>query len=150
MHSTPASAGSAIPLIDVAPLILGTDARQDVAAKIGTACRDFGFFYIVGHGVSRSLQRDLEEQSRAFFAQDIQTKLEISMAHGGRAWRGYFPVGAELTSGKPDLKEGIYFGAELDDDDPHVRAGTPMHGPNLFPKHMPEFSRTVQIGRAHV
>ena len=35
------------------------------------------------------------------------------MADGGRAWRGYFPVGNEFTSGKPDRKEGIYFGAEF-------------------------------------
>ena len=45
-------------------------------------------------------------------------KMEIAMARGGPAWRGYFPVGAELTSGQPDLKEGLYFGAELGDDDP--------------------------------
>src|SRR5438876_583602 len=38
---------------------------------------------------------------------------DLHMSRGGRAWRGYFPVGGELTSGKPDLKEGIYFGAEL-------------------------------------
>ena len=35
------------------------------------------------------------------------------MAKGGRAWRGYFPVGGELTSGKPDRKQGLYFGEEL-------------------------------------
>ena len=28
------------------------------------------------------------------------------MTHGGRAWRGWFPVGGELTSGAPDMKEG--------------------------------------------
>jgi isopenicillin N synthase-like dioxygenase len=56
------------------------------------------------------------------------------MALGGRAWRGYFRVGDELTSGKPDQKEGLYFGAELPADDPRVRAGTPLHGPNLFPE----------------
>ena len=50
------------------------------------------------------------------------------MARGGRAWRGYFPVGAELTSGQPDLKEGLYFGAELGPEDPRVRAGLPLHG----------------------
>jgi isopenicillin N synthase-like dioxygenase len=55
------------------------------------------------------------------------------MALGGRAWRGYFRVGDELTSGKPDQKEGLYFGAELAADDPRVLAGTPLHGPNLFP-----------------
>ena len=65
------------------------------------------------------------------------------MSLGGRAWRGYFPVGGELTSGKPDLKEGIYFGAELEDDHPLVMAGTPLHGPNLFPADMPPFRETV-------
>jgi isopenicillin N synthase-like dioxygenase len=55
------------------------------------------------------------------------------MSRGGRAWRGYFPVGGELTSGRPDLKEGIYFGEELNADDARVRAGLPLHGSNLFP-----------------
>src|SRR5689334_2246822 len=55
------------------------------------------------------------------------------MVHGGRAWRGWFPVGGELTSGTPDRKEGLYFGAELGPDDPAVRDGVPLHGPNLFP-----------------
>ena len=63
----------------------------------------------------------------------METKLGIRMALGGRAWRGYFRVGDELTSGKPDQKEGLYFGAELPADDPRVLAGTPLHGPNLFP-----------------
>ena len=35
------------------------------------------------------------------------------MARAGRAWRGWFPLGGELTSGVPDGKEGIYFGEEL-------------------------------------
>jgi isopenicillin N synthase-like dioxygenase len=56
------------------------------------------------------------------------------MAHGGRAWRGWFPVGGELTSGRPDHKEGLYFGAELSADDPRVVAGTPLHGANQFPE----------------
>ena len=114
-----------------------------MAAKIGTACRDCGFFYVVGHGVDEDLQRRLEESSRWFFAQDPKTKLEIEMSRGGRAWRGYFPVGAELTSGRPDLKEGIYFGAELEDDHPLVAAGTPLHGRNLFPSGMPQFRAIV-------
>ena len=33
------------------------------------------------------------------------------MAVGGTAWRGWFPLGGELTSGVPDRKEGYYFGA---------------------------------------
>jgi isopenicillin N synthase-like dioxygenase len=65
------------------------------------------------------------------------------MDRGGRAWRGYFPVGAELTSGRPDLKEGLYFGAELGDDDPRVAAGLPLHGPNLFPRQVPQLRSLV-------
>lgn len=68
--------------------------------------------------------------------------MQIQMAKGGRAWRGYFPVGGELTSGKPDLKEGIYFGEELDDNHPAVQRELPMHGANLFPT-MPHFRETV-------
>jgi len=65
------------------------------------------------------------------------------MARGGRAWRGYFPVGGELTSGKPDMKEGIYFGTELPPDHPRVRAHVPLHGANLFPAQVPELRATV-------
>jgi len=39
-----------------------------------------------------------------------------------------------LTSGIPDDKEGLYFGAELDQRDPRVIAATPLHGRNLFPR----------------
>ena len=134
---------SHIPIIDISPLVLETEDRHEVAAKIGQACRECGFFYIVGHGVEDYLQRRLEDVSRDFFAQDLAAKLQIGMSRGGKAWRGYFPVGGELTSGRPDLKEGIYFGAELEADHPLVRAGTPMHGPNLFPPNVAEFRESV-------
>ena len=35
------------------------------------------------------------------------------MARGGAAWRGWFPLRGELTSGRPDNKEGLYLGEEL-------------------------------------
>jgi isopenicillin N synthase-like dioxygenase len=134
---------SHIPIIDISQLVSGSEARHEVAARIGQACRDWGFFYIVGHGVDESLQRRMEKVSQEFFAQDLETKLEIAMSRGGRAWRGYFPIGGELTSGKPDLKEGIYFGAELQDNHPLVKIGTPLHGPNLFPPNMRQFREIV-------
>ena len=123
-----------LPIVDVAPLVAGGSGRDDVAAAIRRACLDNGFFYVVGHGVSDALQGRLEDEARAFFALDVDTKMKIRMAHAGRAWRGYFPVGDELTSGKPDIKEGLYFGEELPASDPRVAAGTPLHGANLFPE----------------
>ncbi len=65
------------------------------------------------------------------------------MARGGRAWRGWFPLGRELTDGVPDRKEGLYFGRELGPDDPRVRAGLPLHGSNLFPRRPRELAPAV-------
>jgi isopenicillin N synthase-like dioxygenase len=132
-----------LPLIDIESLIANPGDRSAVAARIREACLDSGFFYIVGHGIDEALQARLEDLSRQFFAQDLETKLELRMSRGGRAWRGYFPVGGELTSGRPDLKEGLYFGAELGEDDSRVRAGLPLHGANLFPANIPGFRDTV-------
>jgi isopenicillin N synthase-like dioxygenase len=122
-----------IPVIDLAAFLQDRRDADAVVAEIRQACCEFGFFYAVGHGVDEDLQSRLEGLSRQFFALDLETKLQISMEHGGRAWRGYFPVGAELTLGRPDQKEGLYFGAELDADHPKVQAGVPLHGRNLFP-----------------
>jgi len=109
----------------------GVDA---IADEIDAACRNTGFFYVVGHGVSTALQTRVEELARAFFAQSETEKSVIAMRNGGRAWRGWFPLDGELTSGVPDHKEGLYFGEELPADDPRVRAGLPLHGANLFPR----------------
>ena len=123
---------SSIPVVDLEPLRAGGDASA-TARAIDAACRDMGFFAVTGHGVDESLERRLEELAREFFSLPEAEKASIAMAKGGRAWRGWFPVGGELTSGRPDRKEGIYFGRELPPDDARVRAGVPLHGPNLFP-----------------
>lgn len=85
---------------------MDADGQAEVAAAIAGACREHGFFYVTGHGVDESLQARLEALSRRFFAQDVVTKMQLRMELGGTAWRGYFPLGGELTSGRPDLKEG--------------------------------------------
>lgn len=124
-----------LPVINVAPLF-GDDAvaRRAVAKQIGAACRDLGFFYASGHAIRERTLSLLSAASHAFFALPEDEKLAIAMAKGGPAWRGFFPVGGELTSGRPDVKEGVYFGEELPASDPRVAAGLPLHGANLFPE----------------
>ncbi len=140
-----AGSSAVLPVIDVGPLVGDGSAggRAGVAAQIQVACRERGFFYVTGHGVPAGLLDQLAEASAEFFAMPPGDKLEIAMERGGRAWRGFFPVGAELTSGQPDLKEGLYFGAELPADDPRVMAGTPLHGSNLFPRQVPRLRPLV-------
>src|SRR5215467_2394676 len=142
----PGSDGSAVlPVIDVGPLAGRgpAAARAGVADQIQAACRERGFFYVTGHGVPAGLLGQLADASAEFFALPVADKLETAMERGGRAWRGYFPVGAELTSGRPDRKEGLYFGAELPADDPRVLAGVPLHGRNLFPRQIPRLRPLV-------
>jgi isopenicillin N synthase-like dioxygenase len=140
---------AALPVIDVAPLVSDLSAVHGggqagaVAAHIQAACRDHGFFYVTGHGVPAELLEQLAEASAEFFALPVADKMEIAMDRGGRAWRGYFPVGAELTSGRPDMKEGLYLGAELPGDDPRVQSGVPLHGANLFPRQVPRLRPLV-------
>jgi isopenicillin N synthase-like dioxygenase len=115
------------------------DLRDDDApARIDGACRAHGFFSVVGHGVDAELLDRLLTAAHEFFAQPEGEKAAIAMRHGGRAWRGWFPLAGELTSGVPDRKEGIYFGAEGAAGDP-----LPLHGPNLFPRQPADLGPTV-------
>jgi isopenicillin N synthase-like dioxygenase len=131
-----------LPVIDLSLVDGGDPWRDHVASQIDWAAAEFGFFYVVGHGIDPGLMDSLYAMSRRFFAQPEDEKMKIRMALGGKAWRGYFPVGGELTSGQPDLKEGLYFGEELAEDDPRVRAGMPLHGRNLFPP-IPGYSEAI-------
>ncbi len=133
------------PVIDVSALVdpAASAARKQAAARaIDQAARTWGFFYAEHHGVDAALVDRLVAQARAFFALDEAEKMRIPMSAGGLAWRGYFPAGGELTSGRPDWKEGLYLGSELSPEHPRVRAGTILHGPNLWPD-LPGFRETV-------
>ena len=120
--------------IDIGPLLRGGDGERESAERIGVACREWGFFTIAGHGVEDSVIQELLRGSRAFFG-DARSGVEKEETHGmhrgGRALRGYFAAGAELTSGVPDLKEGIYLGRE-DADSDEARAGRALHGSNVL------------------
>ena len=131
-----------LPIINVAPLLAGEDGARS-ADDIARVCRELGFFYATGHAIRAETLARLTDASRRFFALPEARKQEIAMARGGRAWRGYFPVGGELTSGKPDLKQGLYFGEELGPDDPRVAAGWPLHGANLYPEAVPDLAFAV-------
>lgn len=143
---------TSLPVIDIQPLLnrAGAKAVADTARRIGDAAEEFGFFYAVGHGIGAGVFTDLLDASRDFFALPEAEKARIAMDKGGIAWRGWFPVAGELTSGIPDLKEGLYLGEELGPDDPRVRGGVPLHGANLWPGAVPALRPAVEayIARA--
>ena len=112
-------------------------ADHDAAARIDAACRVSGFFAVPLPVPLRSVRDELIATAAAFFALPDDQKAAVSMARGGSAWRGWFPLGGELTSGVPDRKEGYYFGTELPPDP------RPLHGPNLWPAHPAELQPLV-------
>lgn len=114
-----------VPIVDMG--------SSEAPSAIDRACRTAGFFIVTGHGVDPGLFERLEREARSFFDRTDAQKSRIAMSVAGKAWRGWFPPGGELTAGVPDGKEGIYFGREDGPNHARVRADTPLHGRNLFP-----------------
>jgi len=140
-----------LPIIDISPLFgVEPAARNAAAAEIGTAAGKDGFFYVTGHGLAPDTVPRLDAEARRFFALPETEKAKIAMARAAQAWRGWFPLGGELTSGLADQKEGVYFGEELGADDPRVRAGWLMHGANLWPAQPSDLRAAVETYVAEV
>jgi isopenicillin N synthase-like dioxygenase len=110
-------------------------ALDDIVSQLYTACTNVGFFYIkTPYPELPQLISTMENYSHIFFNKSIDIKKRIDMTTVGSAWRGFFSVGDEYTSGAPDIKEGVYFGLELPQNDPRVISKVPMHGANVFPR----------------
>ena len=109
----------------------------DAATRIDRACRTVGFVALTGHGIDPGRRESVLAAARPFFALPADRKASVALATGGPAWRGWFPLGDELTSGVPDLKEGFYVGREEPAD------GRPLRGPNRWPDEVPHLRAAV-------
>jgi isopenicillin N synthase-like dioxygenase len=92
---------SQLPVIDVSK-----PARLEARQAIDVACRDWGIFFIVGHGIARSVIASLQEQMHSFFAQPLASKREI-VRTAENPW-GFYDH--ELTKHTPDWKQVYDFG----------------------------------------
>ncbi len=120
--------GSMLPVLDL------TDADRDPTSfrtRLREAAHDSGFFYLVGHGVSRAQCDEVLTLARQFFALPAEAKNEISQFKSPQ-FRGYSRLGGELTNGKVDWREQIDIGPER-----QVIEGAEgfwrLQGPNLWP-----------------
>jgi isopenicillin N synthase-like dioxygenase len=95
--------GQSVPVIDIGPLIEGSVPAgvRRVAGEIASACREWGFFQIVNHGISRELQDDVWRQMQQFFALPLADK-EVVLRSRENPW-GYY--NNELTKNQRDRKE---------------------------------------------
>jgi len=134
---------TSVPVIDISGLYGSERAtREAVAAELGRAARDIGFFYISGADIDESLFDSMLSATKEFFALPVEEKMR-SYIGLSRCHRGYVPTGEEGLSGeKPDLKEAFDTALDLPADDPDYLAGNPMLGPNAWPE-LPGFAEAV-------
>nr|XP_023918191.1 2-oxoglutarate-Fe(II) type oxidoreductase isoform X2 [Quercus suber] len=94
-----------LPIID----LISPD-RISTANSIRQACIDYGFFYLVNHGMEEELLGKVFEESKKFFLLPLEEKMKMPR----KEHRGYTPLYAEnldpTSSSKGDPKESFYIG----------------------------------------
>ena len=125
-----------VPLIDIGGLEAADPAeRSRVAAAIGRASIDVGFYYVTGHGVPASVVEEAVAAARRFFALPLEQRLEVA---AGRSNRGFTPLfDSQHPDQKPDATEGFELGFEPDSGEPPPAESpmfaSPVFAPNRWP-----------------
>src|SRR5262249_44960323 len=100
---TQSNADGFVPVIDIAPYLEGTpEGKRRVATQLDRACREVGFYVIVGHGVDTVLVDALESVSREFFdlPLDEKMKVHIGKVPGGVGYSAVGDVALASTRGQ--------------------------------------------------
>ncbi|GAB4532681.1 MAG: oxidoreductase [Roseibium sp.] len=124
-----------LPIIDLMPLVSGAPGGlQAVAAQLGRAARETGFFYVKNHGVEQALIDRVFGAAHELFAEPLDAKMALTKDFF-KTNRGYVPMkGENLDPTKPsDLKEAFNIGLDLAADDPRIIAGEPFRAVNQWP-----------------
>jgi isopenicillin N synthase-like dioxygenase len=133
-----------LPIIDLASSGESEGASLTrIAAEVGAACRDVGFFYVVNHGVAPELIAKAFAESHEFFALPVADKRELAIETigGNRGYSGLLHEALDPARG-PDMKEAFNIGLDLAADDPELLAGKPFRSLNAWPG-VPGFRETL-------
>jgi isopenicillin N synthase-like dioxygenase len=132
-----------IPVIDIQPLGGRICQHYETITAIGAACREYGFFHIIGHRIPADLIERVWRETKRFFALPLDAKQVVARSkENARGW-----YNRELTKNTRDMKEVFDFGRtarpELPDDDP---ANWTQDGFNRWPdvRLCPDFKPTMQ------
>jgi isopenicillin N synthase-like dioxygenase len=123
---------STIPIID-----LSSTNHAGLVDQIGAACREFGFFGVLNHGIAPEVIAQAFKVSKAFFDLPQEKKLSLHINQSS-THRGFDPIGwqsldlsKEGDRNAADLKESFYVGTE---SQAHTTPVVPNHGPNQWPE----------------
>ncbi|TXG64413.1 hypothetical protein EZV62_011407 [Acer yangbiense] len=125
-----------IPLIDLS-------SPDGLVSEIGNACKNWGFFQVVNHGVPLEKRQKLEDSSRKFFGLSSEEKRKIRRTE--KQVLGYYDT--EHTKNVRDWKEVFDFVAK----DPHFIPASPdphdkelLEWHNVWPQYPPELKEASE------
>ncbi|CAJ1939361.1 unnamed protein product [Sphenostylis stenocarpa] len=136
-----------IPVIDLSPItnqaVSDPSSIEGLVKEIGRACKEWGFFQVINHGVPLSLRQNIYKASRLFFAQTLEEKRKVSRDETSP--NGYYDT--EHTKNVRDWKEVFDFHAKdptfipvtSDDHDDRV-----THWTNQSPQYPPNFRGIIE------
>ncbi|CAI0418405.1 unnamed protein product [Linum tenue] len=67
-----------VPVIDMSKLDDGDDDDDVELAKLHSACRDWGFFQVINHGVANTMMMKMNADIQEFFNQSLHEKMECA------------------------------------------------------------------------
>lgn len=136
------AATARIPIVDIGGLYSDDPAaKARVAAEIGAACDEIGFFYAVGHPVPAARIDDAFRLADEFFALPMERKLLVKADKNNRGYRE--AMDGIHRNGIANSKDSFDLGYPVAADDPEVVAGTPLYAPNNWPA-LPGFEAAVE------
>lgn len=77
---------SEVPIIDVGPVCLGGEIPQELVDKVSSACRKWGFFQAVNHGVPKQVVDAFDREQRRFFAREMGYKRAVKRTETNSRW----------------------------------------------------------------
>ena len=140
------SSFEAIPIIDIDPLVIPNDnskSLQKTVNEIRDACKNVGFFYIKNHQIPKDHLNALIPLVQEFFNLPLEEKMKIHISKSD-IFRGYTPLGKELTDEKYDWHECVDFGLDLEPSHPEVIEGKQLVGPNQWPENQHNFRKVLE------
>lgn len=105
------SSSRVIPTVDISAWLSpdsSAAAKRQVVNDMSDACSTYGFFYLVGHGISPEIQAKALEVDRLFFSLPKEKRMEVWIGKSlGKSFRGYEPAGMQTHHEGllPDTKE---------------------------------------------
>ncbi|KAK1556384.1 hypothetical protein Q3G72_004043 [Acer saccharum] len=125
------SSSPQVPVIDMQRLY-SDDFMDSELQKLDQACREWGFFQLINHGVNSSLVEKVKLETEKFFKLPMEEKRKYGQLEGDVEGYGNVFVGSEDQ--KLHWRDCLYFTISP----PHLRK------PHLFPNLPPSFRETLE------